>query len=340
MEFKDFVDKYKDDIYKKICEYVPLKEPMGHYQIMRDYIDRRGKYRRPGLLLLTAHLYGGTLKDALLPAAAQQLSEDWILMQDDIEDDSELRRGKPAAQKIYGWVNALNATNTGHIAMWKMLKDYILQVGSDKGNRLYNRFYDMLECTVEGQYIENTFIHYTKDLNKADEATYFKIVYAKTAYYTVFGPMVLGAIASGAKDSDLQMLKEIGEKTAYAFQIVDDILDLTADEKTFGKKNNGDLFEGKITIPVLHAYKNANREERERMNSTFAKQRKDKTNDEIMFIRSLMEKYKSIEYAQTMAERYGEEAHKLYDKYKNQLPNNEYRDVLLSAINELYIRNK
>ncbi|MFI5412765.1 MAG: polyprenyl synthetase family protein, partial [Candidatus Micrarchaeales archaeon] len=126
MTFKEFAEKYRNDVYKKICEYIPLKEPLGHYKIMRDYIDRQGKYRRPALLLLTAHLYGATLEDAILPAAAQQLSEDWILMQDDIEDDSEMRRGKVAAHRLYGWVHALDASDTGQMAMWKMLKDYCM----------------------------------------------------------------------------------------------------------------------------------------------------------------------------------------------------------------------
>ena len=91
---------------------------------MRDYVDRQGSYRRPGLVMLTGQLFGAKPEDLILPAAAQQLSEDWILMQDDAEDDSELRRGKPAAQRIHGWVHAMNATNTGQMAMWRMLKDY------------------------------------------------------------------------------------------------------------------------------------------------------------------------------------------------------------------------
>ncbi len=340
MDFKEFAEKYRNDIYKKICEYVPVREPSGHYKIMRDYIDRQGKYRRPALLLLTAHLYGAKLNDAILPAAAQQLSEDWILMQDDIEDDSELRRGKPAAQKLYGWIHSLNATNTGQMAMWKMLKDYILQVGDKKGTKIYDRFYDMLSYVVEGQYIENTFIHDTKDLSKADEFLYYRIVDRKTCSYTVYGPMVLGAMVGNAPKKDLEILQEIGQKAGIAFQIIDDILDMTADEQEFGKKRNGDLYEGKITIPVLHAYENARKPERTKMNAVYKKKRDEKTVGDIAFIRDLIEKYKGIEYARTIADRYGKEATSLVKKYRKQLPDNQYRDVLMSAIQEMYIRKK
>ncbi|MGC8694519.1 MAG: polyprenyl synthetase family protein, partial [Candidatus Micrarchaeia archaeon] len=95
MDFNEYVALHKEKIYSKICEYVPIKEPESHYKIMRDYIDRKGKYARPGLLMLSAQLFGADEEEALLPAAAQQLSEDWILMQDDWEDDAQLRRGKP-----------------------------------------------------------------------------------------------------------------------------------------------------------------------------------------------------------------------------------------------------
>ncbi len=338
--FKELAEKYKPIVYQKICDYVPIKEPENHYKIMRDYIDRQGKYRRPALLLLTAFLYGADLEEALLPAAAQQLSEDWILMQDDIEDDSELRRGKPAAHRLYGWVHALDASDTGQMAMWKMLKDYIIQVGPEKGSRMYDKFYDMMRYTVEGQYIENTFIHDTKDLNKASEELYFRIADSKTCYYTIYGPMQLGAIAGGASDEALDHLKEIGSKCGIAFQIVDDILDLTADEKEFGKKNNGDLYEGKITLMVIHAYRSATPEEKEKMNVIYKKKRAEKTPEEVAFVRSLIEKYKSIDFAKGVADKYGMEAKNAVMKYIDSMPANGYRDIVISAIEEMYIRKK
>jgi geranylgeranyl diphosphate synthase type II len=340
MNFKEYIEIHKDSIYSKICEYVPLKEPAEHHSIMRDYIDRKGSYRRPGLVLLMGQLFGAKPEDLMLPAAAQQLSEDWILMQDDAEDGSELRRGKPTAHLIYGWVHAINATNTGQMAMWRMLKDYLIKMGNEKGNRMYEKFYDMLEYTVEGQYIENKFIHNTKDLRQASEDLYFRILESKTCYYTVYGPMQIGAIAAGQPDSMLEILKDIGRNAGIAFQIQDDILDMTADEKVFGKKNFGDLYEGKITLMVLHAYEGATPEEKARMDAIYVKKREDKTKEEIDFIREMVEKYKGLDYAKEVSKKHGAMAAESIEKYRSRLPQNEYTEIMLSAMKEMYERNK
>ncbi|MGC8628833.1 MAG: polyprenyl synthetase family protein [Candidatus Micrarchaeia archaeon] len=340
MDFKQYIELHRKEVYDTICKYVPIKEPVENHKIMRDYIDRQGSYRRPGLVLLSAQLFGSSIEKALLPAAAQQLSEDWILMQDDVEDDSEMRRGKPAAQKLYGAIHAFNASNLGHMAMWRMLKDYLLQVGPAIGNKIYEKFYDMLEYTVDGQYIENNFIHYIKDLDKADESLYYRIADSKTSYYTVYGPLQIGAITANASDEMLGILKQIGQPVGVAFQITDDILDMTADEKVFGKKNFGDLYEGKVTLIILHAYSHATQEEKQKINAIYKKERKDKTQDEIEFLRSVIEKYNSINYAQEVAKKYGELAKSKIEQYKDKLPQNEYTQILISAMEELYVRKK
>ena len=339
MNFKEYIESIRPSIYAKICEYVPLKEPVEHHKIMRDYVDRQGSYRRPGLVMLTGQLFGATQEDLLVPAAAEQLSEDWILMQDDTEDDSELRRGKPAIQRIYGWVHSFNATNTGQMAMWRMLKDYMRQ-HPEKGNRLYEKFYHMLEYTVEGQYVENEFIHHIKDLSKADEALYYRILDSKTSYYTVYGPMQIGAIAAGQTGETLEMLKDIGKSAGVAFQIVDDILDMTADEKVFGKKNFGDLYEGKLTLMILHTFKNATPDEKAKINAIYAKKRQEKTEAEINFLRETIDRYGGLDYAKQMAELYGSKAKETLAKYKDKLPLNGYTPTVMSAIEELYVRKK
>jgi geranylgeranyl diphosphate synthase type II len=340
MNFKEYIEKYRGGIYSTICSYVPLKEPKSFYEIARDYIDRQGSYRRPGLVLLSGQLFGASIDELMLPAAAQQLSEDWILMQDDCEDDSDLRRGKPAIQKLYGWVHAMNASNLGHMAMWKMLHDYTLKYGPEKGKRLYNKFYDMLEYTVVGQHIENDFIHYTKNLANVDESLYYRIADSKTCYYTVYGPLQIGAIVANQSDSMLEKLKEIGKDAGIAFQITDDILDMIGDEKKFGKKNFGDLYEGKVTLIILHTYKNATKEEKEKIDAIYAKERKDKTKEEIDFLREMIEKYDGIGYAKEVAKEYGKSAEEKVKELDPELPENEYKNILLSAIEELYMREK
>jgi geranylgeranyl diphosphate synthase type II len=340
MNFKEYIELHRNEVYSVICKYMPVKEPKDFYAIAKDYVDRQGSYRRPGLVLLSGQLFGASIDNLILPAAAEQLSEDWILMQDDAEDDSDLRRGKPAIQKLYGWVHAINASNFGHMAMWKMLNDYTIKYGAEKGKRLYDKFYDMLEYTVAGQHIENEFIHNTKDLSKADESLYFRIVDSKTCYYTIYGPMQIGAIVANQSDSVLEKLKKIGESAGVAFQIADDILDMTSDEKKFGKKNFGDLYEGKLTLMILHAYKNANQQEKEKIDSIYKKDRPQKTESDIDFLREMIDKYDGLGYAKGIAEKYGKSAESQVKALWDELPSNEYKNILLSAIEELYVREK
>ncbi|VVB77407.1 Geranylgeranyl diphosphate synthase [uncultured archaeon] len=339
MNFKEYIELHRKEVYSKICDYVQVKEPAEHYGIMRDYIDRQGSYRRPGLILLCGQLFGASIEDLLLPAAAEQLSEDWILMQDDVEDDSDLRRGKPAAQKLYGWIHTINATNIGQMAMWQMLKDY-MEKKPGIGGKVYDKFYDMIAYTIDGQFIENKFIHDTKDISKASEELYFRILDSKTCYYTVYGPMQIGAMVAGQDARTLDALREIGKPAGIAFQIADDILDMTADEKVFGKKNFGDLYEGKLTLIMLHAYGKATQDEKSRIDSIYKKKRQDKTDEDIGFLREVIAKYDGIGYAKETAKRYGQMAAEAMQRHSEELPNNEYKQLMMSAIEELYVRNK
>ncbi len=341
MDFKDYVGMNRDSIYSKIMEYLPVRAPEAHYRIVREYSERRGNYRRPGLLMLCGQLFGAPVQSLVLPAAAMQLSEDWILVHDDIEDDSELRRGKPALHRIYGNEIAINAGDAAHIAMWKMLKDYMVQTGQyGTGGRLFDKFYDMLEYTVAGQYVETDFIFNVRSMKGASEELYSRIIDSKTCYYSVYGPMQLGAIAAGQGSETLELLKKIGEPAGKAFQIVDDILDMTAAEKSFGKKRYGDLYEGKLTLIMLHTYKSATEDEKGRIDAVYSKKRGEKTEQEISMLVELVNKYSGIEYATSVAERYGAEARKAAEDSRSALPSNGYADTLISAIEDLYKRKK
>lgn len=340
MNFKEYVAKNKPKIYSKIMEYLPLKEPIQHYKIAREYGERQGSYRRPGLLMLTGQLYGAKVDDLILPAAAMQTSEDWILIHDDIEDNSDLRRGMPALHRIYGTEIAINAGDAVHIAMWRMLKDYIAKVGTQRGIQLFDKFYDMLELTVEGQFIETDFIYNIRDIGEGSENLYLRIAASKTCYYSLYGPMQLGAIVAGKSGETLNVLKQIGSPAGVAFQIVDDILDMTADEKQFGKKRYGDLYEGKLTLIMLHTYANATASEKKKIDAIYKKRREQKTEEEIMFLVDTVKKYGGIEHANEQAAHYANLAKKAAEQYSSKIPNNEYKEVLLSAIEEMYKREK
>jgi len=143
-----------------------------HQKLVAEYPERKGKYFRPILVLLTASAMGFPEEKAVQTAAAMQTSEDWILNHDDIEDDSEQRRGKPTLHKIYGKELAINAGDTLHIMMWKILRDNLKVVGEKKGLEIIDEFFRMLDRTVLGQTAE---IKWTQEgrTNLSDEDVLF-----------------------------------------------------------------------------------------------------------------------------------------------------------------------
>ncbi len=340
MDFREYVESHREEIHSTIMEYLPLKEPKDYARIVREYSERQGKYVRPGLLMLCGEMFGAKPKDLLLPAAAMQLSEDWILMHDDVEDDSELRRGKPALHKLYGMEHAINAGDAVHISMWRMLIDYSRKNGMAKGSRVFDKFYEILYRTTEGQYLDIKFTRDIRQIGKANEKMYYDIVNKKTSCYSVYGPMQIGATVAGCSEKVTGALEEVGGSAGTAFQIIDDVLDLTATEKAFGKRRYGDLYEGKLTLVMLETYKRATRAERIKVDRIYKEERNEKTKADIDFLAYLVDKYSGAHFASLAALKYGEKAQVALKKNMNLFPDNEYRDVFISAVTALFVRKK
>jgi geranylgeranyl pyrophosphate synthase len=206
------------------------------WKTVREYPRRRGKYLRPTLVLLTCEAMGKNIMEAIKTAAAMQVSEDWLLIHDDFEDKSLIRRGKPTLHEIYGNELAVNAGDALQIIMWKIVND----IGSKK---IADEFYRMLLRTTVGQGIEQRWSNNRKTLSDDD---YFLIADSKSAYYSIAGPMRLGAILSGATASQIDKITEFGRHLGRCFQLIDDILDIKQDKE-----------EGKITLAILRGAKYA-----------------------------------------------------------------------------------
>lgn len=242
---KNILEKYKALVWPEINKY--LKDPVyppqfripGKYkkdvslywQINREYPERKSKYLRPALVLLTAAALGLPVKKAIKTAAAMQISEEWILIHDDIEDKSAVRRGGPTLHKLYGGELAINAGDSLHIIMWKILND-------QASKSINEEFYRMLMRTALGQGVEQIWTNAHK--KNLTDAEYFFIADSKSAYYSIAGPMRLGAILAGASPDQIEKITEFGLYLGRCFQLVDDILDLEQDKK-----------EGKTTIASL-----------------------------------------------------------------------------------------
>lgn len=283
--------------YKKEVEFC--------WQIARDYPERKGKYLRPTLLCLTNEALGGERSKALITAAAMQVSEEWLLIHDDIEDDSEMRRGKPTLHKLHGVEQAINAGDILHLVMWGMLSKNHHLLGTNLKMEIDKEFARMLLRTAIGQGVEQKWIQENKiDMEDAD---WEFIADGKTCYYSIAGPMRLGAMIAGASKNEIEKITEFGKSLGRCFQLVDDLLDVTGDFDGLKTKAN-DIYEGKRTVILIHLLNNTNEEDREKLKKFLEKSQAEKTEVEVSWVLKKMREYGSIDYAKERAKKYQKEA--------------------------------
>ncbi|HLE07790.1 MAG TPA: polyprenyl synthetase family protein [archaeon] len=329
-QFKKVLAEKREIVWAEIQKFLPSKEPKEFYKIVREYPERKGKYLRPSLVLLACEAFGGDPAKAVRTAAAMQTSEDWILIHDDWMDGSDMRREKPCLHKIYGDYHAINAGDALHMIMWKMLLDNHEVLGYEKSMEVANEFYNILLTTAEGQWLEGAWMQ-SGNIALTDE-DWFKVADAKAGYYTITGPMRLGAIVAGRNKETLDKLFEFGIPFGRAFQLQDDILNVAGDEKKYGKEIGGDILEGKRTLILGHLMRTCAPQEKKKVEEIFAKSRPQKTEEEKNYVLDLMRKHGSIDYARAVAKKLSGEAKEVFEKNFQSLPETEAKNNLRLAV--------
>jgi len=336
-EIAKYLNLIKD--YPEFCQIkLPYQNLLDlHFQMVSDYPKRKGKYLRPTLLIITAQSLGFDLNKSLPTAAAMQISEDWILNHDDIEDQSEERRGQPAIQKIYGNELALNAGDALHILMWQILSKNYLILDKNIAQKIEDEFFMMLNRTILGQTIE---IKWTQD-NRFDltEEDILLILESKTGYYTIAGPMRLGAILAGASDKQLESIYKFGILLGRSFQIIDDLLDLTSDFAGQKKQQGNDIYEGKRTIMLIHLLNNSSPEDQQKLKEILSKSRDQKSPKEIIWVIEKMKEYDSLEYGKNLAKKFAIEAQQIFDNDLKFLSQEPFRSELQSIFDFILTRD-
>ncbi|MHB8566631.1 MAG: polyprenyl synthetase family protein [Nitrososphaerales archaeon] len=293
------------------------------YEMMRDYPSRGGKGLRGTLCILWDEMFGGRRDYALITAAGLELFQNWILIHDDIEDSSDMRRGSPALHKKHGIEQAINVGDALHGKMWELLLQNKEIIGADRAIKILSEFSKMLNETTEGQHMELSWS--TNNSWDIEEKDYFLMVTKKAAWYTCISPARLGVIIASAengnasKDSPsrekdiLEKLVVIGTDLGISFQIIDDVLNLTADESKYGKEILGDIYEGKRTLMLIHLLKSVNSLTKSRIIDSLSKKRCEKKPDEVEFVFQKMNESGSIDYAKELAHKHSRRALELFD---------------------------
>jgi octaprenyl-diphosphate synthase len=216
-----------------------------------------GKRLRPALLLLSAKLLNYNGQGAIKLGAVVEIIHTATLVHDDIIDEAQTRRGRPAANTQWGNAKCVLAGD------WLYMQAFKIAV-QERNFAILDALIDLTQAMVEGELLQ------IERLGKAislDE--HFELIFRKTAcLFSVC--MKLGGILAGANDADQHRLADYGRNLGMAFQIVDDVLDLTASEEILGKPVASDLREGKATMAVLHALERCSPEERRTIESVLS----------------------------------------------------------------------
>ncbi|MFN0262655.1 polyprenyl synthetase family protein [Tepidamorphus sp. 3E244] len=263
-------------------------------ELANHLIDSGGKRLRPMLTLATAQAYGNRSDARILLAASVEFMHTATLLHDDVVDESDLRRGKPAARMVWG--------NQASVLVGDFLLGQAFKMMVEAGSM------DSLDVlsTASAVIAEGEVMQLVTAQNLATtEEDYLKVIDAKTAALFAAAAEV-GPILGKAGDDARKAMRDFGRALGVAFQLVDDALDYSGSQAALGKNVGDDLREGKITLPVIVSYQRGNDEDRAFW--TRCLRDRDVADADLAHAISLMERHGAIAETLSRARHYAQEA--------------------------------
>jgi octaprenyl-diphosphate synthase len=275
-----------------------------------------GKRLRPAMVLLASKLAGNGTSSAIQLGAVVEMIHAATLVHDDVIDAAQTRRGRPSTNVKWGNHTCVLAGD------WLYMQAFQIAL-RERNFQILDLLISLTQMMVEGELLQ------LERIGKIDisEADCMELVDRKTAcLFSVCAR--LGAIAAGGDTHTQERLAEYAWNLGIAFQLVDDVLDFTAREKTLGKPVGGDLREGKVTLPLVYALECATPAERELVATIL----RDRNYDAVPFERilGLLKQYKGIERVRDRAQAFTEKARAIISEF----PESPYQRALL-AVTEL-----
>jgi geranylgeranyl diphosphate synthase, type II len=336
---EDKLNYYKELTAQTLQEEVfKQKEPRKYlYDLVPIYPKRGGKGLRPALCIATCRAYGGSTYSALKSAAAIELLHNAFLIHDDIEDESDFRRGLPTAHAAYGLPIAVNLADAMFaLSIYPLIANRDV-LGSQVAFEVMQEVLHLYIESSEGQAIELGWVRdNVVDLTDSD---YFRMTLKKTAWYTCIHPCRIGALIGSGGSSNLDRFNQFAYFMGVAFQIQDDVLNLIADYKIYGKEIGGDILEGKRTLMLIHLLNTCDHSEKAKITEFLGIPRRKRDSEEVLWIRYLMEKYGSIDYAREVARQLANEALKQFPVAYGNSPESEDKDFIRSVVEFMVERN-
>lgn len=324
--FEDYLDRYADRVGDAINSFIPKGSHPDMdrylYSPLMQYSRNGGKRHRPLICFAACMAVGGDAAKALSAAAAVEHFHTAALIHDDIADEAELRRGEPCLHLREGLGLAINVGDLGlQMVNGTVAKDPNLDDHTKV--RVLTELIEMTKRTIEGQALDIGWARDGRyDISPED---YLVMATCKTAHYSGAVPLAIGAIIGGGTETQIEGLRNYGLDTGLAFQIQDDLLNLVGKSESTKKGFRDDITEGKRTLVVVHALKNLEKADRERLIELLSSHTKDPADlDEAV---AIMNKSGSIDYARNYAENLTSIAkNRLVDMIEPSRP----RDLLIS----------
>jgi geranylgeranyl diphosphate synthase type II len=315
IKFRERYSALKETIDIKLNSLIKKENPKTLYEPVRYILSGGGKRIRPMILILSCEASGGNAEDALNAAGAVEILHNFTLVHDDIMDNAGTRRGRETIHKKWDVNTAILAgDNLIGIAYEELLK-----TSSGRIAEIAGVFTNGITEVCEGQSYDKEF----EKRNDVTSAEYLMMIGKKTAKLVETSARI-GSIIGGADEEVTENLCRYAFNTGMAFQIQDDLLDITGNEEEFGKKIGGDIIEGKKTYLLLKALETVREPERRKhIESILESNGNNGTGSEtdvmimISEVKKIYEESGTIEFCRQEVERYTNEADSSLEKIKD-----------------------
>jgi octaprenyl-diphosphate synthase len=280
--FKPDFEKIEQVLSRHFASHIPFVNEISQYILFAE-----GKRLRPLLTVCAARLCGRDDEAVFDLSAVPEYLHAASLSHDDIVDGGMIRRGRSSAYKIWG--------NKATVLVGDFLYARAIELASRFGdNRIATAIAETVALMSEGEIIQ---LLQAKNPS-FDEETYLEIIKRKTASL-ISASCKIGALLAGAKKSKIQALSDYGLYLGQAFQMIDDILDYTADASELGKAIGTDLAEGKITLPLVVAIEKASSREKEILLQVL--RGANPSEEELVWVKNLLSSTGGLDYTRSRA---------------------------------------
>jgi geranylgeranyl diphosphate synthase, type II len=300
MNNKKFISLYKierNKINKILSTALSNRNPNSLYEPGSYILNSGGKRLRPLLVLLSAKAVGGKFNKAYNAAAAVEMLHNFTLVHDDIMDNADKRRGRLTLHKKYDHNTAILTGDS----LLSIAYEFLLKDCNGNAKEVISSFTHGLIEVCEGQSLDTDF-ELRKNVSLSE---YIVMIKKKTAAMAEMCCKI-GALLGGGTKKQVNALGKYGLNLGIAFQIQDDLLDISADEKEFGKTIGGDLVEGKKTFLFLEALEKSSGEDRRKLQKVI--ERKGIRRNQVLNYKMIYEKLGVLDDARREIQGYTQKA--------------------------------